>query len=125
LRRWTPRFLRQFTSSPYIDVTLRTVPQPMLDRRARSSAAMSVGTTEQGRSGLAEQASERRPTGGASAQDLNSGDVVVWLAPASGCPAVVPAREPDADAGPGRLAAMAVIVPILTAFMITAWLLLR
>jgi hypothetical protein len=85
---------------------------------------MSVRTTDQGRSGLAEQASERRSTGRASARELRSGDVV-WLAPASECPGVLPAREPDADPGPQRLAAMAVIVPILTAFMIVAGLWLR
>ena len=86
---------------------------------------MRMGTAEQGRRGLPEQAAQPRPDGRASARDLDSGDVVVGLAPASGRPGVVPACEPDADAGPQRLAAMAVIVPILTAFIITAWLLLR
>jgi hypothetical protein len=86
---------------------------------------MSVRATEPDRSEVAEQAVERRHPGRASASELRSGDVVVRLDPASGRPDVVPAFEADADPGPQRLAAVAVIVPMLTALMIAAWLWLR
>jgi hypothetical protein len=91
----------------------------------KGAGEMWVRVTEPDRGDLAERVSERRHPGPPSATELESGDVVAGRDTPLGWRGVVPPLESDADVGPQRLAAVAVIVPLLTALMLGAWLWLR
>jgi hypothetical protein len=85
---------------------------------------MWMRATEEDRGDLAERVPARRELGWSSATELKSGDVVVCRDPGLCWSGAVTPFEVEADTGPQRLAAVAVIVPLLTALIIAAWLLL-
>jgi hypothetical protein len=86
---------------------------------------MSELTTDHEGGGLAGQA-VRPQAGIVFARDLKFGDVVVRVDPVARRTRDVRPREPDADTGPQRLAALVVaIAPVLTAMMTMAWLWFR